>query len=250
MAELAADLPGVLARAQAAGVARIITIGTDLASARAAVGIAAAHPEVFCALGLHPHDARLWTEALGEEMLALSIGKGAPLDPKVVAWGEVGFDFHYMHSTREAQEAAFRAQVRLAGGRALPLVLHVREAHEEALRVISEEGANRGVFHCFSGDESVAERALDLGFHISLAGPLTFKKAAGLLRVAEMVPLERLMVETDAPYLAPMPHRGKRNEPAYVVHTAMRLAEVKGLALEEVASITTANANTLFGLGL
>jgi TatD DNase family protein len=244
MAELAADLPGVLERALSAGVARIVTIGTDADSSRAAVELAQAHEMVYAAVGLHPHEARLWTQDLGRELLELSAS------PKVVAWGEIGLDFHYLHSPREAQEAAFRAQIRLARGRGLPLVIHVREAHPEALRLIEEEGYGRGVFHCFSGDVPVAERVLALGFHISLAGPLTFKNAVKPVKVAQAVPLSRLLVETDAPYLSPVPFRGRRNEPAYVVHTAARLAEVKGVEPEEVARVTTAGAQALFGLGL
>lgn len=244
MAELAGDLAGVLERARQAGVARIITIGTDLASSRAAVALAAAHEELYATVGLHPHDARLWTEGLGTELLRLAAS------PKVVAWGEVGLDFHYMNSPREAQEAAFRAQVRLAALLGLPLSIHVREAHPEALAILEEEGYCRGVFHCFSGGAEVARRVLALGFHLSLAGPLTFKNARKPVEVAQAVPLDRLLVETDAPYLSPVPHRGKRNEPAHVVFTAARLAEIKGVEPDEVARATTATANALFGLGL
>ncbi len=147
-------------------------------------------------------------------------------------------------------QSIVREQIRLAAECMLPLIVHVREAHEEALRILTEEGTCRGVFHCFSGDRRVAERALELGFHISLAGPLTFKKASKLVEIAEIVPLERLVIETDCPYLAPVPHRGKRNEPAFVVHTAARLAEIKGLELAEVARVTTRNAEALFRLGL
>ncbi len=244
MAALAADLAGVLERAEAAGVGRIVTIGTDPDSSRAAARLSAAHQPVFYSVGLHPHEARFWSEEVAAELLVAARG------PKLVAWGEVGLDFHYLHSPREDQERALREQIRLAAGRGLPLILHVREAHEEALRILEEEGAGRGVFHCFSGDERIAERALELGFYIALAGPLTFKSAGKLVRVAETVPLERLLVETDAPYLAPVPHRGRRNEPSFVVHTAARLAELKGLSPEEVAQATTANARALFGLGL
>jgi len=242
MKELAADLAAVLERARAAGVARIITIGTDSASSRAAVALAEGHSQLYCSVGLHPHDARLFTEALGEELVRLAAS------PKVVGWGEIGLDYHYLYSPIDAQQAAFRVQVRLAAECLLPLILHVREAHEDALRILAEEGWHRGVFHCFSGDVAVAERALALGYYISLAGPLTFKNAGLLADVAKHVPLTRLMVETDCPYLAPVPHRGRRNEPAYVIHTAARLAELKGLELAEVARATTENANLLFGL--
>jgi TatD DNase family protein len=243
MAELAGDLEGVLGRARDAGVSRIVTIGTDEASSRAAVSLAAGREPVFCAVGLHPHEASRWSAGLAAELLSLAAS------PKVVAWGEVGLDFYRMHSPRPAQERAFREQIGLAAQRGLPLIVHVRDAHEEALAILAQEGASRGVFHCFSGNERLAERVLELGFYISLAGPLTFKNASKPVRVAERVPLGRLLVETDCPYLAPVPHRGRRNEPAYLVHTAARLAEIKGVEVAEVARATTRNAKNLFGLG-
>ncbi|MFH0809322.1 MAG: TatD family hydrolase [Pseudomonadota bacterium] len=242
MPGLMEDVAGVLERARAAGVERVITIGTDLESSRAAADIAARHRTVHCSVGLHPHEARFWNAEL-----AAGLRRLAATQPKVVGWGETGLDFHYPHSPPEAQERAFREQIRLAAECGLPLMLHVREAHQEALRILAEEGAGRGVLHCFSGGVAVAERVLDMGFYISLAGPLTFgKKATELAEVARVVPLERLLVETDSPYLAPVPYRGKPNEPAYVVHTAARLAELKGLDPAEVARATTGNARALF----
>jgi TatD DNase family protein len=240
------ELPQVLDRARQAGVVTMICIGSgrDLAPARAAVALAARELDVFASVGIHPHDVGSMTE---ETWLALDELARAP---RVVGIGETGLDFYYDHSPRDAQRAAFRRFIALARAVERPVICHIRDAHEEAAQILIEEGAAEvgGVIHCFTGGLADARRYLDLGFHISLSGILTFKNAQPIREAAAAAPLDRLMVETDAPYLAPVPHRGKRNEPAFVIHTLAHLAELRGMALEELATATTANARRLFRL--
>ena len=244
------DRPAVLARAREAGVVAIVTIGVDLPSSQEAVALAEAHEAVYATVGMHPHDAK----ALDGEVLARLRDLGG--HEKVVAVGEIGLDFYRDLSPRDVQRRAFRAQLAWAARLGKPVVIHDREAHGQIMEVLSgwavEQGGSPlegrlGVLHTFSGDLVMAERAIELGFYLSISGPVTYKNARRLAEVVRAVPLERLLVETDSPFLAPHPHRGKRNEPAYVHLVAERVAEIKGLPLDKVAAATTANAERLFG---
>ena len=237
------DRDAVLQRAEAAGVEAIITIGCDLATSRAAVALAQSHPHVFAAVGVHPHEAKEIGEGWYESIRSLA------RQPKVVAYGEIGLDYHYDHSPRKSQRQRFREQIHLAREMALPLIIHTREAQDDTVTILREEGAVDvgGVFHCFSGDAWLAKDALDMGFSLSFSGVLTFKNATMLREIAKTVPLDRLMVETDCPYLAPVPYRGKRNEPAYVQRVAETLAEVRGNgSFESIARATVANTKRVF----
>jgi TatD DNase family protein len=245
-ADFDGDLDGVLQRARAAGVAGVIAVGSGrgLESRTAAVALAGRHPDVWATVGIHPHDASLADDA------AVAALRELAAQPRVVALGELGLDFHYDHSPRPRQREAFAAQLRVARELGLPVVVHTREADEDTLAILRAEGVpHGGVLHCFSGGEPLARAGLELGLHVSFSGILTFPKADALRAVArDVVPLDRTLVETDSPYLAPVPHRGRRCEPAHVVHTARRLAELHGLTLEDVARITTRNARRLFRL--
>ncbi len=238
------EVPQLLAAAAAEGVTRVVNIGVEYESSCAACRLAAEHEGVFAAVGVHPHEA----EGLDKATLN-RIAELAQL-PKVVAYGEIGLDYGLMLAPREAQLKAFSRQLALARELNLPVVIHDREAHEETARCIKAAGhlPQGGVLHCFSGDLAFARDMIDQGFMISFSGVLTFKNAEALREVARALDLVHLMVETDSPYLTPVPFRGKRNEPARVVYTARILAEVKGLPLEEVARQTTANACRLFHL--
>lgn len=236
-----AEAEAQLARARAAGVAGFIAVGTDLEDSRAVLALARSTPGVQASLGVHPHEARTWTAAGAVELEALAA------DPAVRFVGETGLDFHYDLSPREAQEAAFRAQIRLARRVGKPLMIHTRSAPAETLRVLREEGASAGIIHCFSEDRAFAEGALDLGFHLSFSGILTFKKAEAIREVAAWAPLDRILVETDAPFLAPVPYRGKPNEPGYVRYTAQALADLRGLPAARLADLTTRNLEALCG---
>lgn len=244
MKEYDPDREAVVLRAREAGVFRIVSISTDAASARETVRLAEKFEGVFASVGVHPHDAGKIQPGDLEDLLALAA------HPKVVAWGEIGLDYHYDHSPRDVQREMFQRQAGLARKAGLPLIVHTREADADTLAVLREEKAGElgGVFHCFSGDEKLARAALDMGFHISFSGIITFMKADAIRSVAKIVPADRLLVETDAPFLAPVPFRGKRNEPARVSVVAARLADVRGLPAEEIARITTENATKLFRL--
>lgn len=235
------DRDAVIVRARASGVI-IVTVGGDLASSEEAVSLAKRFDIVYACVGVHPHDARTVTPRVLDRLRCLVE------QPKVVGIGEIGLDFYRDLSPRPLQEQALREQLRLAHAVGLPVVLHSRDAHGELLRVLREEGPPAGVFHCFSGDASVAARALELGFYISFAGSITYAKTVEVAEACRAVPDDRLLVETDAPYLTPVPWRGKRNEPAYVELVAAKVAEVRGTTLPVVASVTTANARSLFGL--
>ena len=239
-----ADLDAVMARAREAGVRGMVTIGTDVETSRAALAIAERDPDVWATVGLHPHDAEAGDDALFEELERLA------RSPRVVALGEMGLDFFRNLSPRPVQEAAFRRQLGLARTLAKPVVLHCRDAHAETLAILAEErvGEVGGIMHCFSGDVEIARRCLDLGLLISLAGPVTYPNAKALPAVARFVPADRLVVETDCPFLPPQPYRGKRNEPAYVAITATRVAELRGERLEDLAPHLTGNARRVFGL--
>jgi TatD DNase family protein len=242
-----ADRAEVINRALAAGVEIIVNIGNgDLAgdSHAAAFKLADEYPFIYTTVGVHPHEARLFDDDVASRLLELSH------HPKVIAWGEVGLDYHYDNSPREVQREVFRRQLRLARNRNLPVSIHTREAETDTVGIIQEEWAGAseaGVLHCFTGTRDLAQQAVELGFYISFSGVVTFKKAEDLRETAKRVPLDRLLVETDSPFLAPLPFRGKRNEPAYVVETAKAIAELRGLAPEELAEITTRNFMRLFG---
>ena len=242
-ADYGSDLPAVIQRARDAGLVHVVLVGqwgegSGMASARAALELARTDPGFFSATaGIHPHDAARATAGDLAELEAICA------DSSVVAVGECGLDYHYDRSPREVQRERFAEQIRLAKRLLKPLVVHTREADEDTAALLEQElGPQGGVVHCFTGDWKAAQRYLGLGLHISLSGVLTFKAADALRDVARRIPLERLLVETDCPFLAPVPHRGKRNEPAYVAFTATRLAELRGESLGDIERVTTANA--------
>jgi TatD DNase family protein len=234
----------VLARARAAGVSRFVAIGVgSLEAAREVVGIAGERADVVCTVGVHPHDASTLDESLFEELRLLAAG------PRVVAVGEIGLDYHYDHSPRDVQQAVFRRFIALARDVKKPIVVHTRSAPGDTLDVLEAEGARDvgGVIHCFSEDREFARRAFDIGFDVSFSGIVTFKNAKAVHEVARFAPEDRILVETDSPYLAPVPKRGSANEPAYIVHTARRVAELRGTTFEHIARVTTENASRRFG---
>ena len=237
------DREETIERARAAGVEVMLAIGTgdgppDL---EAAIRLADRFECIYATIGVHPHDASKATAETWTRMGALAA------HPKVVAVGEIGLDYHYDFSPRETQRAAFERQLELAAEWGKPVVIHTREAWDDTLEILRAHWQGGGIMHCFTGDEAQARQALDLGFHLSFGGVLTFPKADGVRQAARLAPADRLLVETDCPYLAPVPHRGKRNEPAWVKETAQRLAEVRGCSLEAVAEATAKNfARLLF----
>ena len=239
-----ADREAMLARARAAGVTRMVTVGTDVETSRASIALAAREPDVWATVGVHPHDAGEADEAAFAEIERLAES------PRVVAVGEIGLDFFRNLSPREAQEGALRRLLALARRLRKPAVVHCRDAHEETLAILAEArvGEVGGIMHCFSGDVAVARRCLDLGLLISLAGPVTYPNARALPDVARFVPADRLVIETDCPFLPPQGYRGKRNEPAYLAITAARIAELRGEPLDVLGTRTSDNARTLFGL--
>ena len=243
--EFAADLDDVLARARGAGVTQLVTVGTDVETSRAAVELAARDPDIFAAVGVHPHDAA----GAGEAALA-EIERLARSSSKVVAIGETGLDFFRNLSPPDAQERAFRWQLGLARRLGKPVLVHCRDAHRETLAILVEEDVSRtgGIMHCFSGDAEVARRVLDLGLVISLAGPVTYPNARALPEVARLTPPDRLVVETDCPFLPPQGFRGKRNEPAHLAITAARVAALRGEPLADLAARMSENACALFRL--
>jgi TatD DNase family protein len=243
--EFALDLDTVLDRARAAGIVGMVTIGTDGETNEAAVALAERLPDVHATVGIHPHDAASATEADWTALEAL-----ARASAKVVALGEMGLDFFRNLSPHDVQERVFRRQLAMARGLGKPVVVHCRDAHRETIAVLADEkvGEIGGVMHCFSGDVEVARRCLDLGLLISLAGPVTYKNARALPEVARFVPADRLVVETDCPFLPPHPHRGQRNEPAHVALTAARVAELRSVDLDALGAATTRNATALFKL--
>lgn len=239
------DRERVIARAQEAGVNYIITVATNIPDIYKALEIAQKNAGVFLALGIHPHEAK---EIKEEDLAAL---RRLAKEEKVVAFGEIGLDFYREYSPREIQVRRFRELLRLAKEIGLPIIIHAREAEKEILDILRQEanGPWRGVFHCFSGNLAMAKQVIQMGFFISIPGTVTFKKSLPLQEVVQKVPLEKILLETDAPFLAPEPYRGKRNEPAYVRFTAEKIAQLKGLSLADVARITSLNARLLFGVG-
>jgi len=244
--DFTADLEAVLVRARAAGVRWMVTIGTDAETSQAAVALAGREPGVWAAVGIHPHDA-----STADETSVAAIARWAA-EPRVVAIGEIGLDFFRNLSPREDQERAFRRLLALARRTGKPVLVHCRDAHAEVLRILGEEGVPEvgGIMHCFSGDVEIARRCLDLGLLISLAGPVTYPNARALPEVARFVPADRLVIETDCPFLPPQGYRGqgKRNEPAYLTVTAARVAELRGEPLPRLAAQLSDNARALFGI--
>lgn len=241
------DRDEVIQRARAAGVGTILTVGTGDPHSGAlerAVRLAEEHEDIFAAVGTHPHDARLFDDQAAERIKGL-----IEQSRRVIAWGEIGLDYHYDNSPREVQREVFRRQLRLAQAVALPVIIHTREAETDTIEILNAEyddPAVRGIMHCFSGSWDLAEAALALGFLISFAGVLTFKNAVALREVAARVPLDRLLIETDCPFLTPAPFRGRRNEPAHVVEVARCLGEIHDKPLAEIAEITSDNFRELF----
>ncbi|HVW23968.1 MAG TPA: TatD family hydrolase [Polyangiaceae bacterium] len=234
----------VLSRARSAGVGAFVAIGVgSLDAAREVIALSGSRTDVACTVGVHPHDASTLDDALFDELSRLAA------DPSVVGVGEIGLDYHYDHSPRDVQAAVFRRFIALARGVKKPIVVHTRSAAADTLALLEAEGARDvgGVIHCFSEDRDFARRAFDLGFDVSFSGILTFKNAAGVHDAARFAPEDRILVETDSPYLAPIPKRGKPNEPAYIVHTARRLAELRGATFEHIERVTTENALRRFG---
>lgn len=241
--ELAEDLDGVLARMQAAGVTHALCISVNLENWPRVRDLAARHAHLHATVGVHPDE-----EAGEDPDVARLVALAAT--PKVVAIGETGLDYYRQSGDTEWQRQRFRNHIRAARDTGKPLVVHTREAAKDTLEILRDEGARDvgGVMHCFTETREVAAGALDLGFYISFSGIVTFKNAEPLREVARLVPLDRLLVETDAPYLAPVPHRGKRNEPAYVRHVAERLAGIKGISIHEIEDVTSRNFSKLFGV--
>jgi TatD DNase family protein len=242
--EYAGEAEAVIARARAAGVETIIAVGGagDMSSNSEAVALAAKFENVYATVGMHPHDAK---DVGPEELTTLRV---LAASPKVVAIGETGLDYYYNHSPHDVQRRVFAQFIHMARATELPIVVHERDAAKEAEDLLREEGAGklRGVIHCFTGNYEAAAAYLDLGFYLSFTGIITFKNAEPLREVVRKVPLGKIFVETDSPYLTPVPHRGKRNEPAYVRFVAETIAKVKGVELAEVARVTSANVNKLF----
>ena len=243
MKGLADELDAVMARAAEAGVGVIQTICTRLTEFEPVLALARRRDELYCSVGVHPHNVASEPEATAEALVALAD------EPKVIGIGESGLDYYYDHSPREAQRASFRVHAAAARDSGLPLIVHTRDADADTVDILADEmakGAFKGLIHCFSTSRELAEKTLDLGLYISVAGIVTFNRAEDLRETVREVPLERLLVETDAPYLAPVPMRGKRNEPAYVAHVAERIAQIRGMTGEALAAATTDNFFALF----
>ena len=244
MPDFRKDLEEVLLRAKDSGIEYIFTVGTEKKDWKRALEIAQSHPSVYAILGIHPHNAKEIDE---ETYPAL---RNLCQNEKVKAYGEIGLDFYRNHSPRDIQLNRFREQIGLAKELKLPIVVHDREAHQETLEILKSEKAweNGGIIHCFSGDEKMAKACIDMGFYISIPGSITYKNAGPFHEIVKKLPLGSLLIETDAPFLTPVPFRGKRNEPSYVRYTAHKVAEIKKIPFEKVAEVTTENALRVFRL--
>jgi TatD DNase family protein len=235
------DRPAVLARARAAGVGRILIPGVDLAACWRAVALAEAEPEVYAAVGLHPNDAGDWSEAAIDHIRTLAN------HPKVVGIGEIGIDLYWRKISQMDQERVFRQQLALATELGKPVIIHDREAHQLVMDVLQDAAPPAGVvLHAFSGDQRMAAEAIERGYYLGVDGPLTYKKSEALRTLFAQVPGDRILIETDAPFLTPQSKRGRRNEPALVAEVAAKLAEIRGCGVDEIADLTAANANRLF----
>jgi TatD DNase family protein len=243
MREFDRDRDDVVARAKKAGITHIVTVGTTLKECQKAVSLAEHYEGVFAAVGIHPHEVK------GVNEKTYAAVKELAKSSKVVAYGEIGLDFFRNYSPRELQIRSFGEQLDIAKELDLPVIIHDRDAHEQTVRILREwKGRKGGVIHCFSGDTAMAQKCLDMGFYISVPGPVTYPNAKKITDVVRNVPLDRLLVETDCPYLTPVPNRGKRNEPAYVVHTVQKVAEIRGMPWEEIGRVTSDNAKNVFGI--
>jgi len=241
--EFTNDLDGVIKRAAEVGITKMLTICTELSEAQAVLDIANSRDEIYCSVGVHPHEAKLAVEEGGlyEGLKQYTQFK------KVVGLGETGLDYYYEHSPKAAQQEAFEAHISVAKETGLPLIIHTRDAEEDTIAMLRKEQGNiTGVIHCFSGTQWLCDQALALGFYISISGIVTFKKAEEIRESVKTVPLDRLLLETDAPYLAPVPMRGKGNEPSFMIHTAKAVAELKDISMDELAKVTTNNFAILF----
>jgi TatD DNase family protein len=234
------DREQALSRARDVGVEVCIAVGTDVADSRRAIELATKHPAVFASVGVHPHEAAGLTAEGLDELTRLA---GAE---RVVALGETGLDYYYEHSPKDAQRARFADQIRIAAGLGLPLIIHTRDAWDDTFHILDEHPHRGGVFHCFTGSREHAEAAIARGFFVSFSGIVTFAKAQDLQAVAARVPLDRVLIETDCPFLAPVPHRGTRNEPAFVALVAQKLAELRGVSVEDIARRSRENARRCF----
>jgi TatD DNase family protein len=247
--EFDADREAVMQRALDAGVEIIVCVGDGEVAAdshAAAFRIADQYPFIYTTVGVHPHEARLLDDNLYAQLMELS------QHPKVIAWGEIGLDYHYDNSPRDVQRTAFKKQLRMARERGLPISIHTREAEADTLEILEDEWKGSGlggVIHCFTGTRSFAEAAIELGFCISFSGVVTFKKAEELRETARAIPIDRILIETDSPFLAPVPYRGRRNEPSFVVEIAGRIAELRGMSLVEIGRQTSNNFMRLFDTG-
>jgi TatD DNase family protein len=245
------DRDAVISRAREAGVTKMLVVGTGDAAVHEnfarVVRLAEQHADVYCSIGVHPHDAK--TLGIAEEQKLIELAKSSK---KVIAWGEIGLDYYYDHSPRDVQREVFIRQIRIARELNLPVIIHSRDADDETVEILVSECSSPdfpgGIMHCFGGTPEMAEALMEVGFMISFAGNVTFKKAENLRDSAKIVPLERLLIETDCPYLTPVPFRGKRNEPMYVVETARYLAELYNVDLETLARVTTENFERTFYL--
>jgi TatD DNase family protein len=261
MDEFSPDRDEVIKRAKDAGIEAIITLGSDLKGNIGGLELSKKYDSIYSSVGFHPHDAKDFTEDIFNKIkIWVTLYRmrdarckmqdlNSELNPKVVAIGEIGLDYHYDNSPREIQRGVFIKQLQFAKEINFPVIIHSREAKRDTLEIIKESGINKGVLHCFSGDIDMAERAMAMGFYISIAGPVTFKNARKPKEIAKMIPDDYLLIETDAPYLTPEPFRGRRNEPSYIVHTAKAIAELRGITLEDLSRITTINAKRLFKIG-
>jgi TatD DNase family protein len=242
MKEFDSDREEVIKRARKDGVDYIVTVGTNLSLSRKAVWLAHQYENIYATIGIHPHDVAKVSNKTFDNLRLLASEK------KVIAYGEIGLDFFRNISTREKQIEVFNQQLELVKELNLPVIIHDREAHEEILQIVKASGLRHGVFHCFSGDYNMAKKCMDLGFYVSVPGVVTFNKAKKLHNVVQHTPLDFLLLETDCPYLAPVPHRGKRNEPSFIIHTAKKVAEIKEMDWEDIAQKTAFNTKKLFRL--
>jgi TatD DNase family protein len=262
MDEFNSDREDVIKRARNAGIEAIITISSDIGSNIKGLELSGKYDFIYSSVGIHPHDAKDFTDEIFNQIkewatkfeirnskFEIKKENSSLRTPKIVAIGEIGLDYHYDNSPHEIQQQVFMKQLQLAKEVSLPVIVHSREAKKDTLEIIKESGVSKGVLHCFSGDIDMAEKAMAMGFYISIAGPVTFKNARRPKEIAKAIPDDYLLIETDAPYLTPEPFRGRRNEPSFLVHTASTIAELRGITKEDLARVTTLNAKRLFKIG-